>query len=309
MRFRAKMRNLKDKRFLVTGAASGIGQAMSLELAKVGAHLLLADRDEIGMALTAKQASELGVEATTFHYDAASSEEVVHLARFAESQPGGVDGLVNNAGITYHGPTDRMGVEHWEQLLQVNLHAPVRLTHELLPMLLSRPESHVLNVCSVLGLVGMPKVCAYNTAKFGLVGFTESLRCEYSPQGMGVSALCPGLVRTKLFDSSISNGHEKQKNPPKWATTTPERVARAAVRAIRRNQGRVVMEPVARMMFTLKRLAPSLLDWSFHLGHRRQTKRRIAHWQGLQQAKTQTAASPIAPDALPSEQAPARRAA
>ncbi|MGI9456018.1 MAG: SDR family NAD(P)-dependent oxidoreductase, partial [Aeoliella sp.] len=176
-------------------------------------------------------------------------------------------------------PTDRMEVAHWERMLAVNLSAPVRLTHELLPTLLAKREVHLLNVCSVLGLVGLPKVCAYNTAKFGLVGFTESLRSEYGPQGVGVTALCPGLVRTNLFSSSISNAHEKEKTPPRWATTTPERVARAALKAIRRNRRVVVMEPVARVSFALKRFVPWLVDWGLHLGRHRQIEKRLAYWQ------------------------------
>ncbi len=273
------MRNLNGKRALVTGAASGIGRSIAMEFARVGIDLLLADRDEAGMARTAKNASSLGAEVVTQHYDASLPETIVSLARFAEAQPGGVDILVNNAGVTYRGPTDRMEVEHWERMLQINLHAPVRLTHELLPMLLAKRDVHILNVCSALGLVGLPKVCAYNTAKFGLVGFTESLRSEYGPQGVGVTALCPGLVRTNLFSSSISNGHEKQKTPPRWATISSEKVARATLQAIRRNRGVVVIEGVARVSFTLKRFMPWLLDWALHLGHRRGTTKRLAYWQ------------------------------
>jgi len=282
------MKQLQGKRALVTGAASGIGRAIALKLASRGTHLVLADRDHLGMARTAEMAAPEAIHVATFHYDAAMPDEVAALAEFAAAQAGGVDLLVNNAGITYRGPTDRMQVEHWDRMLDVNLYAPIRLTHALLPTLLCRREVHILNVCSVLGLVGLPKVCAYNTAKFGLVGFTESLRSEYGPQGVGVTALCPGLVRTNLFDSSLSNGHEQAKHPPRWATTTPERVARAAVTAIRRNRGLVVMEPVARLTYAVKRFLPGLLDWSLHLGHRRQIEKRLAYWQSQAAAAAST---------------------
>jgi short-subunit dehydrogenase len=273
------MKHLQGKRALVTGAASGIGRSIALELARRGTNLLLADRDQAGMARTAIEVRGLGVSVDLFHYDAEDPQQVVALAGFAKSLAGGVDILVNNAGVTYRGSTDRMTAEHWERMLQINLHAPILLTHELLPHLLAKREVHLLNVCSVLGLVGMPKVCAYNTAKFGLVGFTESLRSEYGVQGVGVTALCPGLVRTNLFTSSMSNGHEKQKTPPRWTTTTPEKVARAAVRAIRRNRARVVMEPLARVMFTFKRFLPGVMDIAMHLGRSRQTEKRLAYWQ------------------------------
>lgn len=300
------MKQLSGKRALVTGAASGIGQAIAIELAAQGTHLLLADRDELGMARTAEMIGDGSICVDTYHYDAERPEEIASLARFAESLEGGVDILINNAGVTYRGPTDRMQVQHWERMLDVNLYAPIRLTHELLPMLLGRREVHLLNVCSVLGLVGLPKVSAYNTAKFGLVGYTESLRSEYGPQGVGVTALCPGLVRTNLFNASMSNGHERQKHPPRWTTTTPERVARAAVKAIRSNRRMVVMEPVARVTYAAKRFVPGLMDFALHLGRRRQTEKRIAYWQ----ARTYSASASSAPTVpMPSQPLPARRAA
>ncbi len=294
------MKNLAGKCALVTGAASGIGAAIAAELATAGVNLLLADRDEVGMSRVANDLRERGATVATFQYDAANTNEVAHLARFAEQLPGGLDMLVNNAGVTYRGSTARMEIEHWERMLEINLYAPIRLTHELLPTLLARREVHLLNVCSVLGLVGLPKVCAYNTAKFGLVGFTESLRSEYGPQGVGVTALCPGLVRTNLFNASLSNGHEKQKNPPRWATTTPERVARVAIRAIRRNRGTVVMEPVARLTYAAKRFVPGLLDFALHLGRRRQTEKRLAYWQARQSEEQRASDSTPSPDTKPS---------
>lgn len=276
------MKQLQSKRALVTGAASGIGQAIALELARQAVHLLLADRDQAGMSRTAQMAGELGVGVNTFCYDAAHPEEIVELAKFAAALPDGVDILVNNAGITYRGMTDRMEPELWQRVLDVNLYAPIRLTQELLPMLLCKPDVHILNVCSVLGLVGLPKVCAYSTSKFGLVGYTESLRSEYGVQGVGVTALCPGLVRTNLFDASIPNGYEERKKPPRWATTTPDRVAKAAVKAIRRNKARVVMEPVACLMCFAKRFMPRLLDFALHLGRRKRTEQRLAYWRRWQ---------------------------
>lgn len=306
------MKQLDGKRALVTGTASGIGRAIALELAKCGTHLLLADRDDLGMARTAEMIGKRDVGVDTFHYDAERPEEIAGLARFAKSLPGGVDILVNNAGVTYRGPTDRMELQHWERMLDVNLYAPIRLTHELLPMLLSRRDVHLLNVCSVLGLVGLPKVSAYNTAKFGLVGYTESLRSEYGPQGVGVTALCPGLVRTNLFNASMSNGHERQKDPPRWTTTTPERVARAAVKAIRQNRRMVVMEPVARVTYAAKRFLPGLLDFALHVGRRRQTEKRLTYWQkrageaAIDQQQTPTVQMPAQ---VSEPTAPVRRAA
>ncbi len=138
----------------------------------------------------------------------------------------------------------------------------------------------MLNVCSVLGLVGMPKVTAYCTSKFGMVGFSESLRNELGRQGLGVTALCPGFVRTNLFSNApLEAKVEDHKIPPKLVTTTPERVANAAVKAIYRNRRLVVMEPMARLMYATKRFAPWLMDFMFHLGRRKRIDRKMAHFE------------------------------
>ena len=135
----------------------------------------------------------------------------------------------------------------------------------------------MLNVCSVSGLVGMPKVTAYCTSKFGMVGFSESLRNEFGREGLGVTALCPGFVRTNLFTSApLEAKVEEHKIPPKIITTTPERVANAAVKAIYRNRRLVVMEPFARFMYAMKRFAPWLMDAIFHMGRRKRVARKMA---------------------------------
>jgi short-subunit dehydrogenase len=161
--------------------------------------------------------------------------------------------------------------------MRVNLLSHIQFTRELLPSLLARREAHVLNVCSVLGLIGMPKVAAYCASKFAMVGFSESLRNELGRQGLGVTALCPGFVRTNLFSNAPLEAEiEEHKLPPKAICTTPERVANAAVKAIYRNRRLVVMEPFARLMYATKRFAPWLLDGIFHLGRRKRVARKMA---------------------------------
>jgi short-subunit dehydrogenase len=271
------MRVIRGKKALVSGAASGIGRAIALRLAKEGAHLFLVDIDQPGMAETAAEARRAGVEVITRRCDMSQPQDVSSTVAEVLSRWNGVDILVNNAGITYYGKTERMAAEHWDKLLRINLLSHVQFTRELLHSLLAREEAHILNVCSVLGLVGMPKVAAYCTSKFGMVGFSESLRNEFSRQGLGVTALCPGFVRTNLFTSApLEQDVEEHKSPPRLVTTTPERVANAAVKAIYRNRRLVVMEPMARAMYFVKRFAPWLMDAVFHLGRRKRIARKTA---------------------------------
>jgi len=271
------MRVIRGKKVLVSGVSSGIGRAIALRLAREGADLFLVDIDEAGMAETAAEARRAGVEVITRRCDMAQPRDVSAAVVEVLSRWNGVDILVNNAGITYYGRTERMAAEHWEKLLRINLLSHVQFTRELLPSLLERPEAHVLNVCSVLGLIGMPKVTAYCTSKFGMVGFSESLRNEFGRQGLGVTALCPGFVRTNLFTNApLEAKAEEHKLPPKMICTTPERVANAAVKAIYRNRRLVVMEPLARLMYAVKRFAPWLMDAVFHLGRRKRVARKMA---------------------------------
>ncbi len=218
-----------------------------------------------------------GVEVIGHYCDVSQPVQVSAAVAAVLEHWGGLDILVNNAGITYYGRTDRMTSDHWDRLMRINLHSHIQFTRELLPTLLGRREAHVLNVCSVLGLIGMPKVTAYCTSKFAMVGFSESLRNEYGRVGLGVTALCPGFVTTNLFmNAPLEQDVERPKIPPRLICTTSDKVAKAAIKAIYRNRRLVVMEPFARFLVVLKRFVPSVLDFAFHLGRRKQIEGKLA---------------------------------
>jgi short-subunit dehydrogenase len=129
----------------------------------------------------------------------------------------------------------------------------------------------VLNVASICGLVGLARVAAYSTTKFGLVGFSESLRHECGRMGLGVTALCPGFVDTNLFSSApLGKDLRASKQPPRWTLITPEKVAKRAIRAIYRNQRIVVMQPMSWLLYLIKRFTPGLLDRAHRLRRHKQ---------------------------------------
>jgi 3-oxoacyl-[acyl-carrier protein] reductase len=216
------MKNIRGKKALVTGAASGIGRAIALALAREGASLCLIDIDTPNLDATARDAREHGVAVATRVCDLARPGEISATVRFVRDTWGCLNILVNNAGIVYRGPTHDMSEEQWERVIAVNLLAPIQLTRELFPMLQAN-ESHVINVCSIFGLVTTRKATAYQTTKFGLVGFSTALRSEYGGPNFGVTALCPGFVRTALMQGITDN--EPHKAPPDWMYASPERVA------------------------------------------------------------------------------------
>jgi NAD(P)-dependent dehydrogenase (short-subunit alcohol dehydrogenase family) len=274
------MRELRGKTALVTGVASGIGRAITLRLAREGVRLFVIDINARGLDDVVQQARVLRVEVIGRRCDVAEPREVSAVVAEILSRWGGVDILVNNAGITYYGRTEQMSAEHWDRLLRVNLLSHIQFTRELLPSMLERPEAHVLNVCSMFGLVGMPKLAAYSTAKFAMVGFSEVLRNECGRDGLGVTALCPGFVDTNLFTSApLGEKQKEHKIPPRIFQTTPEKVAHAAVKAIRRNKRMVVMTPAAWLLVSAKRFMPGALDLIFHLGRRSRMARKAAEFQ------------------------------
>ncbi len=264
------MRTIRDKHALVTGAASGIGRAIALKLASEGAHLHLFDINPVGLTQVVTEAKQKGVHATGHLCDVSKPAEIsAGVARLLDRCPD-IDILVNNAGITYYGQTEHMSTEDCQRLLAVNLLAPIQFTRELLPTLLGQRESHVLNVASFFGLIGTRRLAAYTASKYGLVGFSESLRAEYARSSLGVTALCPGFVDTDLFaTASLGYDRSSQKLPPRWMLTTPEKIADRALRAIYRNRALEITQWYARVAYAGKRFFPSLLDWANHLSRKK----------------------------------------
>lgn len=271
------MREIRGKRALITGAASGIGRAIALEFARQGIHLYLVDVNAGGLAEVAAEARFHGIEVVTRECDVSEPAQITATVNAVLCTWGGLDILVNNAGITYYGRTEEMSAAHWDRLLQINLHSHAQFTRELLPSLLARREGHVLNVCSMFGLLAMPKLTAYCTSKYAMVGFSEALRVEYGREGLGVTALCPGFVATNLFASApVPDNGKGPKIPPRIFCTTPEKIARTAVRAIRRNRRLVVVEPFAKVLTTVKRFTPSVIDFFLHIGRRSRIQKKMA---------------------------------
>jgi short-subunit dehydrogenase len=269
------MRLTLEKRALVTGAASGIGRAIALELARRGVRLFLLDRDTAALARVVAEAELLGVEAVACSCDLREPTQISGAVQAVLARWNGLDLLVNNAGIVYYGPTHEMSQAQWDSVIQVNLLAPIQLIYELLPVLRQQREAHILNVASITGLVPKRRIAAYQTTKAALIGLSQSLRFEYSPYGIGVSVICPGFVDTNLLKSAEQTGMTKtQPKLKSWWVISPQRVAKVAVRAIERNRGVVVTPLLAKLFWWMQRLAPWILDTHVHLIHRRAQRRK-----------------------------------
>jgi short-subunit dehydrogenase len=256
------MKVIRGKKALVTGAGSGIGKAIALELARQGVDLFLVDIDQSSLDETTQIARQLGVNTVKHCCDLADAAQIQAAVDRVQQDWGVLHILVNNAGITFYGRTEDMSADQWERLLAVNLLAPTRLIYLLLPMLRGQDEAHILNICSIAGIVPSRKLAAYITSKHGLVGLSLALRAEYNGRGLGVTALCPGLVKTNLFERARRDGMLTSKIPnADRLATTSEHVARCAIQGIRRNRRIVLITWSGRLYCWTYRWAASLIDW------------------------------------------------
>lgn len=181
---------LTEAKVLITGASSGIGRATALELARRGARLALTGRDETALAEVAARTS--GDFLAEDLAEGGGPEEVAEWA-------GAVDILVNNAAVGWAGAFEEMTSDRVALLIRTNLQSPIELTRAVLPAMVRAGRGRIVNVSSIAGHVGVPRESVYSATKWGLVGFSESLRQELAGSGVGVTVVSPGVVATPFF--------------------------------------------------------------------------------------------------------------
>jgi len=258
------MKDLKDKVALVTGAASGIGQALAIGLAQEGAQVVLADVNEEGMEDTRQEIEKLGGKALAVRADVADAQDVKALCDKAVNEMGGVDILANVAGIGISADISDMEIEDWNRILGINLFGPIHTINCLLNQMVERGSGHIVNVASGCGLVALPTLGGYNTSKFGLVGLSETLRAETARHGIGVTVVCPGAVKTNIFNAAKFKNYDVRGLVDVVVERfgwTPERVARLTIKGMKRNRALLALSPMTWMAYYTKRIFPPLMYW------------------------------------------------
>ena len=255
------MRDLRGRTALVTGASRGLGPHIARALADEGMNLVLSARSRAGLEATADEARTRGVQAAVVPADVADPASREALVREAERAFGGVDVLVNNAGIESTFSYHKLPHEEIERVLAVNLTAPMLLTRLALPPMLERRRGHIVNIASLAGKQGPAYNEPYAATKAGLIGFTQSLRAGYRGTGVSASVVCPGFVREAgmFADARTRVGRDPSRV---LGTTTPQAVARAVVRCIRRDLPEALVNPgPTRLLMVLLALSPSFGEW------------------------------------------------
>ncbi len=247
---------------LLTGATGGIGAALAGDLTRAGAHLLLSARDEARLGALADELAEKArpvgrrTVILTEAGDITDATARERLARRARGFEGGIDMLINNAGVNSLARFDDQSAADIEALVQTNLLAPMLLTRTLLPHLLARPAAWLLNVGSVLGSIGMPGQTVYSTTKFGLHGFTEALRRECAGTALDVLYLAPRATRTRMNGDAACRMNEELG----VAMDPPERVARRAIALLAGSGPERFIGWPERLFVKLNAVAPRLVD-------------------------------------------------
>ncbi|WP_309650534.1 SDR family NAD(P)-dependent oxidoreductase [Nocardioides sp.] len=243
------MKSLEDKVVVVTGAGSGIGQALALDLAKRGALLALSDVDEAGRAVTVDLVKGAGAkEVRSDRLDVADRAAFTAYAEVVAAQFGRVNVVINNAGVALAGNFDELTYEDLDWIVGINFWGVVHGTKEFLPHIIASGDGHVVNISSLFGLVSMPGQSAYNATKYAVRGMTEALREEMLIAGhkVGVTAVHPGGIKTAIArNARVSASEDKAATAKlfdeKLAKMTPERAAEIIVKGILGNKARVLV--------------------------------------------------------------------
>ena len=258
--------DLVGKTALVTGAGSGIGRETALAFARRAADLVVCDVSEAGLGHTADDIRALGRKATAHIVDVADAERMRTFADAVHGEVEAVDILVNNAGVGLGGGFLDTTLEDWDWIVGINLRGVVHGCHFFVPKMVARRRGgHVVNVASAAGYLASEALAAYSTTKFAVVGLSEALRDELAPHGIGVTAICPGIINTPITGSARLRGKAAAPGARDQMVAFyrrrnygPELVAEKILKAVARNAAVAPVSPEAWTMYFLKRLSPAL---------------------------------------------------
>lgn len=260
------MSDFQGKSAIVTGAASGIGRALSVELARRGAKVLLTDVNEAGVR---EAAAAIGGAARARVLDVRDADDVERAVAETVDAHGAIDLLVNNAGIAIGGELQELALGHWRRIIDINVNGVVHGVQAAYPRMVKQGRGHILNIASLAGLGPAPLLVPYSATKHAVVGLSTSLRIEAAALGVRVSVACPSAIETPILDSenpadlpSLSWRPNMRRFLTRLAGP-PYPVSQMAVEvldAVERNEAVIVLPARARAAWRIGRLFPGLVE-------------------------------------------------
>ena len=266
------MTELNNAVILVTGASGGFGRQMTRQFLEEGSHLLLTDVDAAALeSMTGELQTEDGRIQCSIAADLADEAGCQML--FDAIQANGIkpDILINNAGIAVGGRFDHAPRDRWEQVVQLNLLAPMRLSYLFLPQMIERGSGHIVNISSLAGWVGASGMASYCATKFGLRGFADSIASDYEDVGIRLSTVYPSFSRTPILNSE-QFGYEERHEVPEEMLSDPADVAAEIVKGVKLDTCDIFPDKTSRRVHYLKRFMP----WTIPLISRRMRRHMLA---------------------------------
>jgi NADP-dependent 3-hydroxy acid dehydrogenase YdfG len=256
------MQGFAGKVAVVTGAGSGIGQALALELARSGAKVAISDVDTEGLAQTEQQLKAIGAEVKADRLDVTEREAFLAYADAVAEHFGKVNQIYNNAGIAFTGDIEVSQFKDIERVMDVDFWGVVNGTKAFLPHVIASGDGHVINISSVFGLFSVPGQAAYNSAKFAVRGFTEALRQEMilARHPVAVTTVHPGGIKTGIArNATAAEGLDRDELAKlfdkRLAKTSPQQAARVILDAVRKKKARVLVGNDAKVLDLMVRVA------------------------------------------------------
>ncbi len=254
---------LSGKTAVITGAASGIGRALSSELAGRGMHLALADVNDEGLRETRASLPADSTKISLHRLDVADAAAVAAFPQSVLAAHSGVDVVINNAGVALAGTFEQIAPEDFEWLFSVNFWGVVRMTRAFLPALHRSEDARIVNVSSIFGIVAPAGQSAYSASKFAVRGFSEALRREFARSSIGVTTVHPGGVATSIAKNARTAStippHVLERQKRGWERALrmpPEEAARIIARGIERRRARIIVGRDAALAALIERLFP-----------------------------------------------------
>lgn len=261
------------RRALITGAASGLGKSLALRFAADGWRVAACDLDEDRVRQTAAEIDDAGGTGMPMRADVTSEQEIERLAESVSGHWGGLDVLVNNAGIAIAGRTDETSMEEWRRIFEVNFFGVLRTTRIMLPLIVR--GGHIINVASFAGIAAAPGLVAYNTTKAAVISFSESLRAELVEKDIGVSVTCPAFFKTRLMETSDAPDDKTRamvERLMEHSKVTADDVAEQMFASVRTRQFMLIPHLDARWYWRWKRFFPESYFWGLQRMARRASR-------------------------------------